>query len=185
MKKLLALAVLLLAASPAHATDLGGLKDPVSEQALPSTPFNWSGIYIGLGAGGNLVSVTGDGYDGFGVSRESGFLEVSATGRFQFPHSPIVLGVRGDASWAPVYNKVGYGAGGEIGYALGNVLPFAFLEYRDQGGTNGYGFGGGIDIAVTKHVILGVKYERTEFNVPDGLSAVEDRGLAEIKIKLN
>ena len=187
-------------ATPAKAADLGGYKDSPSDAVSPSV-FNWSGVYAGVGFGGDLVAVSLPEAYGLGVSKESGFFEGSLTGRFQFPHSPLVLGLRGEASYAPMFGEAGYGVGGELGYAFGNILPHAIIEYRGQGipsdwiapgGTsktyNGLGLGAGIDFAATSRVIIGVQYIRTDWNTPDigGLttSTIEDRGMVEMKIKL-
>ena len=187
-------------ATPAKAADLGGYKDSPSDAVSPAV-FNWSGVYAGVGFGGDLVAVSLPEAYGLGVSKESGFFEGSLTGRYQFPHSPLVLGLRGEASYAPMYGEAGYGVGGELGYAFGNIRPHAIIEYRGQGipsdwiapgGTsktyNGLGLGAGIDFAATSRVIIGVQYIRTDWNTPDigGLttSTIEDRGMVEMKIKL-
>jgi outer membrane immunogenic protein len=189
-----------ITAHPAKAADLGGYKD-APEAAVSASPFNWSGVYAGVGVGGDLVAVSLPEAYGLGVSKESGFFEGSLTGRFQFPHSPLVLGLRGELSYAPMFGEAGYGVGGELGYAFGNILPHAIVEYRGQGipsdwiapggkskTYNGFSLGGGIDFAVSSRAVLGVQYIRTDWDTPklDGLntSTIEDRGMIELKIKM-
>jgi outer membrane immunogenic protein len=188
-------------AHSAKASDLGGYKDTPADQSVSYAPFNWSGVYVGAGVGGDLVAVSLPQAYSLGVSKESGFFEGSLTGRFQFPHSPLVLGLRGELSYAPMFKEAGYTGGVEIGYAFGNILPYGVIEYRGQGvpsdwitsgGSsktyNGFGLGAGIDFAFSTRAVLGVQYVRTDWNTPDlgGLTTntIEDRGMVELKIKM-
>lgn len=181
-----ALAVVGLAFAPrAYAADLGGLgTSSLKDGPVDSAPFNWTGVYLGAGAGGTLTIAP----DALAMDRSSAFGQVGAVASYQFPRSSLVVSGYGDASYSNVFQRTSYGLGGQLGAAWGSAQPFAAAGVEFMDSRTGISYGGGVKLAITQKWGLNTEWRRIEWDAlsRDGVKfdATEDRVMAGVTYKL-
>ena len=160
------LGALLALSSAVNAADLGkgtypeegGLKD------FPETAM-WTGVTVGLGIGGAFPSF--DASDAelarIGLDKGSVFGQAEAVASWQIPRTAVVLSGYGDLTYSDVYKSVGGGVGGRLGYAIGNVQPYALAGAEFARGNSGASFGGGVVFRATPKINLNVEWKHTEW----------------------
>lgn len=198
-------------ATTAFAADLPNTKGPAPFLPPPPPVFSWTGIYVGVNAGlsggnFNLTESAGGAGSEAASARSSGFSGGGQIGiNYEFANN-IVIGVEADFQGSTLkgtyFNEGGFGvtdqvgskvqwwgtARGRIGYAFGNILPYAtggfayghestFASVSGRGISEGASFGGthggwtagaGVEYAVTHNVTVKVEYLYTDlgtFNI--------------------
>jgi len=189
----LALVSLLLGAPRAHAADLGGFpgQSGYRDAAPEVVPFNWTGLTVSVGFGADMtaqdgaVTVTSAGsvyHFPYAVNGDSGFGDLALGYNYQFPRSPLVIGVAADVSYAPAAHRVGYGVTGSMGVALGHARLYGELgtawrtldstptfigvsipEAKASGDQMGLVYGAGVEFALTNHWRVGVEAKRIDW----------------------
>jgi outer membrane immunogenic protein len=180
---------LVVTSASAFAADLS-VKAPPSYQ---QTVFNWTGFYLGLGGGFQAVTATGTGVSGANAQATLWYVSVDGGYRYQLPDN-LVLGLD---VFAPVWVSKGSssppGVGGtdsvkvnfavvpeaQIGYAIGNFLPYVGLgvgvadvkvSLNPAAGFTGTDTSPdvllavtfGVDYALTNNWIVGLRYDHIQ-----------------------
>ncbi|ACI54113.1 porin [Rhizobium leguminosarum bv. trifolii WSM2304] len=193
--RLIACAVLALSAAvPAVAADLTyETPAPAAEQI--SSAYNWSGFYLG-GQGGYSWSQTkilgsDENIDGGTAGLHAGY---------NFQSGNIVYGIENDFNYNFKKNddaNLEWDASGRarVGYALNRTLFFATAGVAAGGGKVdiptagkkdgiliGWTAGGGIEHAVTDHILVRGEYRHSDFSNKDFGSAIGDVGAKQDKV---
>ncbi len=196
-------------ASAAFASDLPTTKGPAPFVPPPPPVFSWTGFYVGGNAGlsgGDFTNTFADpsGWETEGATSR-GFSGGGQIGyNYQFPTTNFVVGVEADFQGSTLtgtyWNVVEgdpspyYGeklqsqvewwgtARGRVGYAFGNILPYATggfaygrvnnsFSYWDTSGSEsisygstqtGWTAGGGVEYAITHNLTLKAEYLYTD-----------------------
>jgi outer membrane immunogenic protein len=178
--------------------------DPVPVAPVAAV-YDWSGIYVGglvgYGWGNSLFcdETCEPGYPDFNLRG----MTAGVTAGYNFQSGNWVYGIEGDYSWSGIDGSSGdtidfgcsdgcfteitsYGTlRGRIGYAFGNILPFAtagvalttmkagfFDDPQDRTTEAGFTVGGGVEIGLTEALTTKVEYlyvdNGGDFNFDDG-----------------
>ncbi|MBB5666521.1 outer membrane immunogenic protein [Rhizobium leguminosarum] len=193
--RLIACAALALSvAVPAVAADLTyETPAPAAEQI--SSAYNWSGFYLG-GQGGYFWSQTK--FLGSDENIDGGTAGLHAG--YNFQSGNIVYGIENDFNYNFKKNddaNLEWDASGRarVGYALDRTLFFATAGVAAGGGKVdiptagkkdgiliGWTAGGGIEHAVTDHILVRGEYRHSDFGNKDFGSAIGDVGATQDKV---
>lgn len=188
MKTMLVASAFIAFALPAAAADAvtAPPAPPIAEDLPASTPFTWSGPYLGVSGGGSWLS--GDFTLGGVRSQESfdgGVLGAFAGFNHQFDNN-VVLGVEGDIGYTWNESDVqGLGNAGtdvngavraRVGFAIDRALIYGAAGWtaasgytdipgvtKDSGTMNGYTLGAGVDYAITDKMFGRVEYRFNDY----------------------
>lgn len=166
MRKIISAALLIGAfTSPVWATDFDTMAQPDPAR------FGWTGFQFGIQYGYGWAKDTfpdqGEGdYAGAYVSYNHQFGNVVVGAEFDYQQMDNVY----DIIPATLIDVMVFG--GRLGYAFDRYLPYvtAGASYANTdlfGNDWGIAFGGGVDVMVTDHILVGAKYlhhEYTNFN---------------------
>jgi outer membrane immunogenic protein len=217
MKKTCAAAALFsVMALPAFGADLAAIQRAPA-YAAPPPAFSWSGFYLGANAGVSAGTFnTSDRFGAYGTGDQftadsKGFSGGGQLGyNYQLPGSNVVIGVEADfqgstlqgtydstqaggAAWQDGSKVDWWGtARGRIGYAFGNILPYATggLAYghvgtsgscspaawpfscdQSQGSVSGtqigWTAGAGVEYAITRNLTFKAEYLYTDLGSAD------------------
>jgi outer membrane immunogenic protein len=117
----------------ANAADLPRRQEMPTKAPLYSAPYNWTGFYLGINAGGSFGRSK---WDGLGSTDTSGAL-VGGTIGYNWQYNQTVFGLEGDADWSSLRGSTTCGGfscetkndflatvRGRLGYAFDRFLPY-------------------------------------------------------------
>ncbi|HEY2758721.1 MAG TPA: outer membrane protein [Pseudolabrys sp.] len=131
-----ALAIVMMMGA-ANAADLPVRREMPTKAPLYSAPYNWTGFYLGINAGGSFGRSKWDGA-GTGNIDTSGAL-VGGTIGYNWQYGQSVFGLEGDADWSSLRGSSSCFGGvascetkndflatvrGRLGYAFDRFMPF-------------------------------------------------------------